>query len=184
MTSKITPADILDFWYKPPMSEQWFASTPAIDADILARYEALWASAAAGEWGAWRDSAEGCLALCIVLDQFPLNMFRGEARSFSTEQQAVAITKHAVKQGFDQRLPKDRLAFLYMPLMHSEHLADQDESVRLFDASGLEGNAQFARHHREIVRRFGRFPHRNAALGRVSTADELAYLASKEAFTG
>lgn len=179
-----TPAAILDFWYNPPMSAHWFASTPAIDAAILARYEGLWASAAAGELVAWRDSAEGCLALCIVLDQFPLNMFRGQARSFSTEQQAVAVTKHAVTQGFDALLPKERLMFLYMPLMHSEYLADQDESVRLFDVMGLEANARFARHHREIVRRFGRFPHRNALLGRVSTADELAYLASKEAFTG
>ena len=184
MKTEITPVDILDFWYEPPMSEHWFTSTPAIDAAILVRYQALWEKAGAGELAAWQESADGCLALCIVLDQFPLNMFRGQARSFSTEQQAVAVTKHAVAQGLDALLPTDRQAFLYMPLMHSEHLADQDESVRLFDASGLQGNAHFARHHRELVRRFGRFPHRNAVLGRVSTADELAYLNSKEAFTG
>jgi uncharacterized protein (DUF924 family) len=179
-----TPHEILDFWYNPPMSAHWFASTPAIDADILARYGAVWEQAAAGALDAWRDSADGCLALCIVLDQFPLNMLRGQARSFSTEQQAVAVTKHAVSQGFDVLLPKERVMFLYMPLMHSEHLADQDESVCLFAAAGLEANARFAQHHRELVRRFGRFPHRNAALGRVSTADEMAYLNSKEAFTG
>jgi uncharacterized protein (DUF924 family) len=180
----ITPHEILDFWYNPPMSVHWFASKPAIDAEILARYGALWERAAAGELAAWHDSAEGCLALCIVLDQFPLNMFRGQARSFSTEQQAVAVTKHAVSQGFDALLPKERVMFLYMPLMHSEHMYDQDESVHLFEAAGLEFNARFAQHHREIVRQFGRFPHRNAALGRVSTADEIAYLNSKEAFTG
>ncbi len=176
--------EILDFWYNPPMFAHWFASTPAIDADILSRYGAVWERAAAGELDAWRDSADGCLALCIVLDQFPLNMFRGQARSFSTEQQAVTVTKHAISQGFDTLLPQERVIFLYMPLMHSEHLADQDESVRLFEMAGLETNARFARHHREIVRRFGRFPHRNAALGRVSTPDEIAYLHSKEAFTG
>ncbi|WP_242632934.1 DUF924 family protein [Thiothrix fructosivorans] len=180
----ITPDDILDFWYKPPMSEHWFASTPVIDADIRERFGALWEQAAAGEWDAWQATPNGCLALCIVLDQFPLNMFRGEVRSFSTEQQAVVASKQAVQREFDTLLPLDRRSFLYMPLMHSEHLADQDESVRLFEAAGLEANARFARHHRDIVRRFGRFPHRNAVLGRESTAEELAYLASKEAFTG
>lgn len=179
-----TPADILDFWYTPPLPEHWFVSTPALDADIHQRFGALWEQAAAGELDAWQASPEGCLALCIVLDQFPLNMFRGETRSFSTEQHAVAVTKHAVQQGFDQLLPPERRIFLYMPLMHSEHLVDQDESVRLFEIAGLEANARFARHHREIVRQFGRFPHRNTALGRESTAEEQAYLASKEAFTG
>ena len=180
----ITPDDILDFWYSPPMSEHWFTSTPVIDADIRERFAALWEQAAAGELDAWQVTPEGCLALCIVLDQFPLNMFRGEVRSFSTEQQAVAVSKQAVQRGFDTVLPLERRSFLYMPLMHSEHLADQDESVRLFDAAGLDANAKFARHHRDIVQRFGRFPHRNAVLGRESTADEWAYLASKEAFTG
>lgn len=180
----MTPEDILTFWYTPPMPQHWFASTPAIDADIRARFGTFWEQAAAGEWDHWQATPEGCLALCIVLDQFPLNMFRGEARSFSTEQQAVAVTKHAVARGFDQRLPVERRSFLYMPLMHSEHLGDQDESVRLFEAAGLEANARFAHHHREIVQYFGRFPHRNAALGRESTAAELAYLASKDAFTG
>ncbi len=176
--------DILDFWYTPPMPEHWFNSTPALDAEIRQRFASTWEQAKAGEWDAWKHSADGCLALCIVLDQFPLNMFRGEARSFSTEQQAVAVTKHAVAQGFDQQLPPERVMFLYMPLMHSEHLADQDESVRLFNAVGLVDNARFAEHHRGIVQRFGRFPHRNAALGRESTPAELEYLNSKEAFKG
>ncbi len=180
----ITPDDILDFWYSPPMPQYWFASTPVIDADIRERFGALWEQAAAGELDAWQATPEGCLALCIVLDQFPLNMFRGEVRSFSTEQQAVVVSKQAVQRGFDTLLPLERRSFLYMPLMHSEHLVDQDESVRLFDAAGLDANARFARHHRDIVRLFGRFPHRNAVLGRESTAEELAYLASKEAFTG
>lgn len=179
-----TPGEILTFWRAAPMPEHWFNSTPAIDDGIRARYETLWRQAAQGELDDWQQTPEGCLALCIVLDQFPLNMFRGHPHCFSTEQQAVAISKHAVTQGFDRQLPHDLLAFLYMPLMHSENLADQDESVRLFEATGLAGNARFAHHHREIVRRFGRFPHRNAILGRESTPEELAYLHSKEAFTG
>lgn len=178
------PEDILAFWYTPPLPQHWFAATPELDTEIRERFSALWAQAATGALDNWQTTPQGCLALCIVLDQFPLNMFRGKARSFATEQQAVAVTKHAVARGFDAVLPVEQRGFLYMPLMHSEHLADQDESVRLFESAGLEANASFARHHREIVRRFGRFPHRNAVLGRESTAEELAYLASKEAFTG
>lgn len=176
--------DILDFWYTPPLPQHWFNSTPALDAAIRERFESTWAEAKAGKLEAWKDTAEGCLALCIVLDQFPLNMFRGEARSFSTEQQAVAVTKHALAQSFAQQLPPERVMFLYMPLMHSEHLEDQDASVGLFAAAGLVENARFAEHHRGIVQRFGRFPHRNAALGRESTPAELEYLNSTAAFKG
>lgn len=176
--------DILNFWYTPPLPEHWFNSTPAIDQAIRERFARTWQQAQAGELEAWQVSPEGCLALCIVLDQFPLNMYRGQALSFSTEQQAVAVTKYAVAQGFDQQLPPDRVMFLYMPLMHSEHLEDQEASVRLFNAAGLVENARFAEHHRSIVQRFGRFPHRNAALGRASTPAELEYLNSKEAFKG
>ena len=184
MPQELTPNEILEFWYTPPMSEHWFSSTLEIDALIRTKFAATWEQAAQGKLADWQNNAEGCLALCIILDQFPLNMFRGEAKSFSTEQQAVAICKHAVSQGFDQQLPMERLMFLYMALMHSEHLADQDESIRLFAAAGLERNAKFAEHHRGIVARFGRFPHRNTALGRESSAEELDYLASDEAFTG
>ncbi|MGB1008149.1 MAG: DUF924 family protein [Thiolinea sp.] len=184
MTQTITPSDILDFWYNKPMSEHWFNSTPDIDNEIRTRFADLWQQAKEGQLSDWQNSAEGCLALCIVLDQFPLNMFRGDAKSFATEQQAVGVTKHAVSQGFDQQLSPERLSFLYMPLMHSEHMADQNESVRLFTAAGLENNANFADHHRKIVERFGRFPHRNEVLGRDSSTEELAYLSSDEAFTG
>ena len=180
----MTPADVIDFWYSPSMAEHWFQSTPAIDQTIRDRFESLWESAAGGELTSWQDSPEGCLALCIVLDQFPLNMFRGESKSFSTEQQAVMVTKEAVAKGLDQQLTPDKRAFLYMPLMHSEDLADQDESVRLFEAAGLTDNLKFARHHRELIRQFGRFPHRNAILGRISSDAEKAYLDSPNAFTG
>jgi uncharacterized protein (DUF924 family) len=176
--------EVLEFWFDPRVRERWFDSTPELDEEIRARFQHLWERAAQGALDFWAELPEGALALAIVLDQFPLNMFRGEPRSFATEQAAVGLARAAVRAGLDQALEPGRRAFLYMPLMHSEDLADQDESVRLFEAGGLEDNARFARHHREIVRRFGRFPHRNAILGRQSTAEELEYLASDEAFKG
>lgn len=148
------------------------------------RFEPLWEAAVRGELDAWRGNPEGCLALAIILDQFPLNMFRGTAKSFSSERQAIAVAKQAIAHGFDQRIDPAQLAFLYMPLMHSEELTDQDLSVELFTAARLENNLRFAQHHRDIVRRFGRFPHRNAILGRPSTLQEIDYLNSKEAFKG
>jgi uncharacterized protein (DUF924 family) len=175
---------LLDFWYSVDMRARWFASTPELDQEIHARFESLWQCAAAGKLDHWQDMAEGTLALVIVLDQLPLNMYRGRPESFSTEQKAVAVAKLAVARGYDKQLAKERLMFLYMPLMHSEHLADQDLSVHLFGAAGLVDNQRFAEHHRGLVRRFGRFPHRNDILGRVSTQDELDYLASPQAFKG
>ncbi len=166
------------------MQGRWFSSTPALDDAIREKFEALWRKAAAGELDGWKETPEGCLALAIVLDQFPLNMFRGRAESFRTEQQAVEIARFAIGKGYDQHLPAERLTFLYMPLMHSENLADQDLSVRLFEAAKLESNLLFARHHRELILKYGRFPHRNSLLGRQSTPDEVEYLASSGAFLG
>jgi uncharacterized protein (DUF924 family) len=175
---------ILDYWFSPRLSKHWFASTPALDDEIRARYEALWQRAAAGELDAWAATPEGALALAIVLDQLPLNMYRGQPAAFSSEQKAVAVARQAITRGDDQHLPRDRVLFLYMPLMHSENLADQDLSVDSFQRAGLADNLRFAEHHRGLIRRFGRFPHRNAILGRDSTPEEIAYLASPEAFKG
>ena len=149
------PADILDFWYSDDMREKWFHATQALDAMIKEKYEDVWLAAACGELDAWRTSPEGCLALTIILDQFPLNMFRGTPKSFASESKSRDVARHAIEQGYDTQIDAAHLAFLYMPFMHSE-----------------------------IVRRFGRFPHRNAILGRVSTPQELAYLNSKDAFKG
>jgi uncharacterized protein (DUF924 family) len=176
--------EVIDFWYSEAVRAQWFSSTPELDAKIKRRFEAVWKKAAQGELDQWKAHPEGCLALVIVLDQFPLNMYRGEAVSFSTEQIAVGVAQYAVESGMDRQLPSERLGFLYMPFMHSEQPVHQDMSVKLFSDAGLEANARFARHHRDIVRRFGRFPHRNAILGREHTTEELEYLASEEAFRG
>jgi uncharacterized protein (DUF924 family) len=180
----MTPSDVLDFWFAEGMDKRWFKSTPAFDTEIRNRFEALWQSASKGDLDAWLETAEGTLALVIVLDQLPLNMFRNQPASFATEAKAIAATKHALASGFDRTLPKARLAFLYMPLMHSENLADQDQAVALFEAAALEDNLRFARHHRDLVRRYGRFPHRNTILGRPSTDEEQAYLLSEQAFRG
>ena len=178
------PQDILDFWFADDVRKLWFNSTAEFDASLRERYQALWEQACRGELDHWMQSAGGCLALVILLDQFPLNMFRGEARSFASEAQSRDVARHAIQQSFDRELDARQRAFLYMPFMHSEELADQKRALELFDQPGLEDNLRFARHHHDIVERFGRFPHRNQALGRDSTPAEIDYLNSKEAFTG
>lgn len=177
-------APLLDFWFSDAVRPRWFDSTPALDQDIRARFESLYLRAMAGELEAWLASPDGALALVIVLDQLPLNMYRGLAEAYASGERAVAAARAAVERGHDQAIDLDRRAFLYLPFMHSESLADQDLSVRLFGAAGMGSSLRWAEHHREIVRRFGRFPHRNDALGRASTPDEIAYLGSSAAFKG
>ncbi|MES9937608.1 MAG: DUF924 family protein [Sedimenticola sp.] len=179
-----SPAEIIDFWFSDRIKKQWFSSTEALDHEIRDRFEALWQQAAAGELDSWTESAMGSVALVIVLDQLPLNMFRNQAISFSTEQKAVQTTLSAIHKDQQQELPVEQLSFLFMPLMHSEDIEMQNLSVTMYRAHGLEQNLKFAEHHRELVRRFGRFPHRNAILGRESTQEEVAYLKSPEAFLG
>jgi uncharacterized protein (DUF924 family) len=132
----------------------------------------------------WEVTPAGALALVIVLDQLPLNMFRHQPESFAMEAAARRVAARAIARGFDSQLTDAQKTFLYLPYMHSEDLSDQDESVALYEKAGLEDSLNFARHHRELIRRFGRFPHRNAILGRESTAEENAYLNSAEAFLG
>lgn len=184
MSEPISPRHVIEFWYSERMRQRWFSSTPELDAEIRSKYENIWLQAGKGELDDWKASPEGCLALVVVLDQFPLNMFRGEAVSFSTGQKAVACSKYCLSQGYDREIPRDRVAFLYMPLMHSENLADQDLAVKLFEQANLPHNLHFARHHRELIKRFGRFPHRNPILGRDSSAEEVEYLNSGQAFLG
>ncbi len=177
-------APLHDFWFSDAVRPRWFDSTPALDQDIRERFESLYLRAMAGELADWLATPDGALALVIVLDQLPLNMYRGLADAYASGERAVAAARAALERGHDQAIDLDRRAFLYLPFMHSEALADQDLSVRLFGAAGMGSSLRWAEHHREIVRRFGRFPHRNDALGRASTPDELAYLASSAAFKG
>lgn len=179
-----SPDNVLDFWYSERMQKHWFFSTPEIDQEILDKYESLWQQAASGEIDSWCETSAGSLALVIVLDQFPLNMFRNQTKTFSTGDQAISVSRNAIDNKQNEQIAKDRVAFLYMPLMHSEDMDDQDLSVKMFTKAGLNGFIKFAKQHRDIVKRFGRFPHRNAILSRDSTAEELAYLASDEGFKG
>lgn len=177
-----TATAVLDFWFAPGMDKCWFDSKPELDAEMATRFAPLWRAARAGELSAWEETPAGALALVIVLDQFPLNMFRGQANSFSTEAASRQVAERAIARGFDHRLSMLQLPFLYLPFMHSEILDDQVRSVQLFEQAGLTENLRFARHHHDIVARFGRFPHRNSILGRTSSPEEVAWLASSEGF--
>jgi len=173
---------VIDFWFSDAAEQRWFRSTPQFDAEIRERFEATWISCRTGLCADWERSSAGALALVVVLDQFPLNMYRSQALSYSTEAQARAVAERAIAKGFDQQLNDTQKAFMYMPFMHSEDLADQERSVVLFEKNRLTKNLRYAKHHREVIRRFGRFPHRNNALNRPSTDAEKAWLSSPEGF--
>ncbi len=181
---QVTPQDVLDLWFSERVRPLWFNATPAFDQELRERFESTWQLARSGQLEHWSYAPNGALALVIVLDQLPLNIFRGQPASFSTEAQARDFARQAIALGWDQPLRDEQKGFLYLPFMHSEALVDQQRSVALFEAAGLEHSLRWARHHHDLIRRFGRFPHRNAILGRPSTAEELAYLQSEEAFHG
>lgn len=170
-----TPAGILAFW-REAGRERWYKRSDAFDAEVRRRFLALWQKAAAGELASWEASDEGALALVIVLDQFPRNMFRGDPRTFSSDALARDIARRAIDRGVDRRVEPVLLEFLYMPFMHSEHLPDQMHCVALFQGTDNAENLKYAREHADIIRRFGRFPHRNGVLGRGTTEEEQAFL--------
>jgi uncharacterized protein (DUF924 family) len=173
----VTPQDILAFW-RNAGEKRWWTKDDAFDAEIKEKYLSLWTEAASGKLAHWQESDEGTLALAIVLDQFPRNMFRNDPRTHATDALAREVARRAVDNGIDNRLPADLRNFLYMPLMHSEDLADQERCVALFEQLGQTENAKWAVHHADIIRRFGRFPHRNRLLGRTTTSEEQAFLDS------
>ena len=178
----ITPSDIHNYWFSEKSKQYWFTSTPEIDNEIKQRYAKIWEDISSGDFNEWRDTADGSIALIIILDQFPLNMFRGDAKSFKTENMAVEVALNAINNGYDEELSNEKLLFLFMPLMHSENLGHQNLQVYLFKKYNF--NLEFSQHHRDLVKKFGRFPHRNEILGRMSTMEELDYLLSDNAFKG
>jgi uncharacterized protein (DUF924 family) len=173
----VTPEEILAFW-REAGRERWYTKDAAFDADVRSRFFELWQKAAAGELSSWETSDAGALALVIILDQFPRNMFRDDVRTYSTDRQALDVANRAIMRGVDQRIEPVLLEFLYMPLMHSEQLSDQQRCVELFRTTGDTDNLGYAQDHADIIRRFGRFPHRNRILGRTTTAEEQAFLDS------
>jgi uncharacterized protein (DUF924 family) len=174
MTQEIR--EVLDFWFSDQAKPHWFEASPAFDQTIRKRFGELFARAATGEFESWESSPEGSLALCILLDQMPRNMFRGDPSAYIADERALAVAERAIRAGFDQRLPAEQKQFLYLPFMHSEVLANQMRALALCEAAKLREPARHAAGHLKIIRRFGRFPHRNAILGRPSTPEELDFL--------
>ena len=170
------PATVLDFWFAPEHVALWFERSDDFDAACVAAMMPAHLAAVSGNLEGWKATADGTLALVILLDQLPRNGFRGQPRAFASDAQARAVARHALAHGFDLALPADRRRFFYLPFEHSETLADQFVPVALFTPFGDEKLTFYAERHREIVERFGRFPHRNAVLGRASTEAEQRFL--------
>lgn len=175
----LMPGEVIDFWLQAG-PEKWFAKEAAFDAEIGLRFEGLHHAAARGELADWADHWQGALALLLLLDQFPRNLYRSSAHAFATDPLARSIARAAIDAGHDQAAPENLRVFFYLPFEHSELIEDQELCVELcarLDASGSEW-AKWARLHRDVVVRFGRYPHRNAALGRATTPEEQAFLES------
>jgi uncharacterized protein (DUF924 family) len=173
-TPLASAADIIAFW-REAGPKRWFEKDAALDDEIRRRFLALHEAAAAGKLTDWEANAEGALALLILLDQFARNMFRGQARMFASDPLALAIASRAILNGFDGAFP-DLRGFFYLPFEHSENLADQEKGMAFYKAVDDADGLKWAEIHADIIRRFGRFPHRNAVLGRVSTPEEQAFL--------
>ncbi|WP_375553219.1 DUF924 family protein [Roseovarius mucosus] len=174
----VTPDDVLRFWLDEVGPAGWYKTSEALDAEVRERFLAAWENAREGACGLWLTYPNGMLAYVILTDQFPRNMFRDDARAFATDQQALAAGKAAINRGWDMRIDEPARQFFYLPLMHSENLCDQERCVRLMCERMPEHGAEnltHARAHREVIRQFGRFPYRNAALARPSTASERAF---------
>ena len=179
MSDTMSPlaADVLAFW-REVGPKRWFGKDEAVDSELRLRFLSVYQEAARGDLDGWMASAEGALALVIVLDQFPRNMFRDSARAFATDAKALILARRAVDVGFDTQVEAALRRFLYLPFMHSETLADQERCVTLCRDAGDEEGVKFAIVHRDIIARFGRFPHRNSVLGRATTIEEQAFLDS------
>ena len=180
------PGQVIDFWFEPGARKLWFARSDAFDAAIRERFGGIVAEACSGDLAAWESSAGDALALILLIDQFPRNIHRGSPAAFAADAHGRAVATRAIARGFDLAQPWDRRFFFYLPFEHSEDAADQDRSVAHFrawvDAAAPEHSARaedqftYVLRHREIVRRFGRFPHRNAILGRPTTEEEEEFL--------
>ncbi len=173
-----TKQEVLKFWFEETAPAQWFQKNDTFDDEVRERFHVTYDMAAKDLCAEWARDADGVLSLCLVLDQFPRNMFRGTPKSYATDEKALLIAKAAISRGLDQILSPLKRRFVYLPFEHSENLNDQKRSVKLFE-SMKEADPlgyEYALKHYEVIEKFGRFPHRNAVLGRDSTAEELKYL--------
>jgi len=170
--------EILDFWFVETAPRQWFQVNEDFDAQVKAGFEDVYERVAAGANDAWQNDSDGALALCLVLDQMPRNMFRGTPKAFETDKKALIISKYAIAKSLDQVHSAQKKSFIYMPFMHSENLSDQRRAVELFEKTKEQNpmGYDYAQRHYKVIEEFSRFPHRNEILGRESTPDEQAYL--------
>jgi uncharacterized protein (DUF924 family) len=169
-----SPETVLKFW-REAGSDRWFKQDAGFDQEIRDRFLATHEAAAAGKLE-WEHAPESTLALLLLLDQFPRNMFRGTPRAFATDPCALQVATRALEKGFDKDISPELRSFFYLPFMHSEELSDQEKCLALYKALGTEEGIKYAEIHLDAIRRFGRFPHRNKILGRASTAEEVQYL--------
>ncbi len=176
MDNVITPEDVLKFWFEELEPKDWFVSDSDIDNLIKTRFQAVLESASKSELYSWRTTSKGRLAEIIVLDQFSRNVYRGTPNAFTQDALALALAQEAIAQQCDQTLSTIEKSFLYMPFMHSESKIIHERAVELFNQSGLENNYDFEIKHKVIIDRFGRYPHRNAILGRKSSEEEIEFL--------
>lgn len=180
----VTISDVLTFWFAKGMTRNWFDGGDAFDVTVRDRFGAALEAASSGALESWKEKVEGRLALILVLDQFSRNIHRGDAATYANDAAGLALAKHALRMGDDLWLktyrPDDWRTFLYLPFMHSEDLEDHRRCLELFQMHGPDHGIAHARHHLDIIARFGRFPHRNTIMGRDSTRDELAFMAVKD----
>jgi len=170
--------EVIKFWFEEIKPQQWFQKNAAFDADISDRFMTTYEMAKKNLCSSWTNDADGVLALSIVLDQLPRNMFRDKPKAFETDYKILGIVKEALHKGLDQILPHTKRRFIYMPFMHSEELNDQKICVELFKKIKIDDplSYEYALKHLEVIEKFGRFPHRNEILGRQSSKDELSYM--------
>jgi uncharacterized protein (DUF924 family) len=174
-----TPDEVVSFW-REAGPERWFARDEALDEACRERFGLTYEAAARGDLNEWELTPEGALAVVLLLDQFPRNMFRGTRRVYATDPAALMTADRAIEKGYDQKVDPALRQFFYLPFMHAEDLAHQERSVALNEALGDPESVKWAHHHRDIVARFGRFPHRNGILGRETTEEEASFLAASD----
>ncbi|MCB5177178.1 DUF924 family protein [Microvirga lenta] len=179
MDQLVSPDTVIRFW-RDAGPEKWFAKDEAFDQAIRDRFLPTYRAAARGDLNEWELTPDGALAVVILLDQFPRNMFRGTRDTYKTDPVALMAADRAIERGFDMKVDPSLRRFFYLPFMHSESLRHQERSVALNEALGEEDSIKWARHHHDIIARFGRFPHRNHILGRESTPEEEAFLKESE----
>lgn len=168
--------DVLEFWFGALEPEQWFKKDSGVDAAIRGRFGALYEELIEDLPATWPASAAPCLAMVVVLDQFPRNIYRDDDRAFESDAVALSLAKHTIGRRLDHTLPREKRLFIYLPFEHAEDEAEQARAVELIEALGNLQWTVYAKKHQEIIQRFGRFPHRNRVLGRESTPEEIEYL--------